>query len=100
MSDHDQRTPGFWHDRRVLVTGATGMIGSWLVREALELGARIVALVKDADPQSELWRSGDIHRVSVVNGTLEDFRTLESAINLHETDTVFHLGAQTIVGVA
>lgn len=90
----------FWHGRRALVTGATGMVGSWLVKDLLALGARVVALVRDADPQSELYRSGDIHRVSVVNGRLEEYADLERAINEHETDIVFHLGAQTIVGTA
>ncbi len=91
---------GFWRDRRVFVTGATGMIGAWLVKDLLARGAYVVVLVLDADPQSELYRSGDVQRISVVNGTLEDFRTLERAINAHEVDTVFHLGAQAIVGVA
>jgi len=86
--------------RRVLVTGPTGIIGSWLVKDLLARGAYVVALVQDADPQSELYRSGDFQRVSVVNGVLEDFWTLERAINQHEVDTVFHLGAQTIVGTA
>jgi CDP-glucose 4,6-dehydratase len=91
---------GFWNQRRVFITGATGFIGSWLVKELLAHGAYVVALVRDTDPQSELYRSGDIRRVSVVNGRLEDFWTLERAINEYEIDTVFHLGAQTIVGTA
>lgn len=89
-----------WIGRRVFVTGATGVVGAWLVKELLARGASVVALVQDADPQSELYRSGDIQRISVVNGALEEFRTLERAINLHEIDTVLHLAAQTIVGVA
>jgi len=89
-----------WKDRRILVTGGTGMIGSWLVKELLAQGAHVVVLVRDADPLSELYRSGDIQRVAVVNGMLEDFWTLERAINEHEIDTIFHLGAQTIVGTA
>jgi CDP-glucose 4,6-dehydratase len=76
------------------------MIGSWLVKELLKRDAHVVALVLDAEPQSELYRSGDIHKLSVVNGRLEDFLTLSSAINGHEVDTVFHLGAQTTVGAA
>ncbi len=90
---------GVWADRRVLVTGATGMVGSWLVKDLLARGAYVVALVLDADPQSDLYRSGDVARVAVVNGNLEDFRTVERAINAFEVDTVFHLGAQAIVGV-
>jgi len=90
----------FWQDKRILVTGATGIVGSWLVKELLGLGAYVVALMRDADPQSELFRSGDLNRIHVVNGQLEDFAALERAVNKHEVDTVFHLGAQAIVGTA
>ena len=89
-----------WMGRNVLVTGASGMIGSWLVRELLTLGGNVVALVRDADPQSELYRSHDIQRVRVVSGSLEEIRTLERAIAENGVDTIFHLGAQTLVTVA
>jgi CDP-glucose 4,6-dehydratase len=89
-----------WTDRRVFVTGATGIVGSALVKRVLDAGARVVTLVRDWDPQSELIRTGDIMRTSVVNGQLEDYSTLERAINEHEIDTVFHLGAQPIVTTA
>lgn len=90
----------FWGGRRVFVTGGTGIVGSWLVKDLLAQGAHVVVLVFDADPQSELFRSGDVRRVTVVNGALEDFRTLERAILAHECDTAIHLGAQALVGVA
>jgi len=92
--------PFSWKNHHVLVTGASGMVGSWLVKDLLALGAHVVVLIRDADPQSELYRSGDILQTSVVNGVLEDFWTLERVINEQEIQTIFHLGAQTIVGVA
>jgi CDP-glucose 4,6-dehydratase len=92
--------PGFWRERRVFVTGATGIVGSCLVRELLGQGAQVAVLVRDADPQSELLRSGDLNRCTVFNGSMEDLWTLERAISLHEAEYVFHLAAQTIVGVA
>ena len=91
---------GFWEGHRVFVTGATGMIGSWLIKFLLGQGTNVVALDFDADPKSELYRSGDIQRVLKVDGALEDFRTLERTIHEYEVDTVIHLGAQTIVGAA
>lgn len=101
MTDAHAQTPAdFWKDRRVFVTGATGIVGSWLVKELLSQSAYVVALVRDADPQSEFFRSGDDRRTFVVNGRLEDFSALERAINEHEIETVFHLAAQPIVGVA
>ena len=84
----------------MFVTGATGMVGSWLIRGLLEEGAHVVALVLDADPYSELYRSDDANRVAVVNGALEDLHVLERAIAGHAVDSVFHLGAQTIVETA
>lgn len=89
-----------WENRTAFVTGATGLVGSWLCPRLLEKGARVVALVRDWDPQSELIRSGVIQRCSVVSGRLEDYSALERALSEHEVDTVFHLGAQAIVGTA
>src|SRR4051794_34016371 len=89
-----------WSSRRVLVTGATGFVGSWLTLRLLELGAYVVALIRDMDPQSELLRSGALERVSVVNGALEDVGTVDRAVVEHDVDTIMHLGAQTIVGAA
>ena len=89
-----------WTGVPVLVTGATGIVGSWLCDELLNRGAKVVGLIKDTDPQSELLRNGNIARVTVVNGNLEDYWTIERAINEHEIQSVFHLGAQAIVGAA
>jgi len=89
-----------WNGKRVFVTGATGLVGSWLCRRLLREGAHVVALVRDWDPQSEFIRSGDVRRCSVVSGCLEDYGTLARAVAEHEVDTVFHLGAQAIVGTA
>lgn len=92
--------PSFWTGRRVLVTGATGMVGSWLCRRLVDVGAQVAALIRDADPQSDLLRSGTISRLSVINGCLERYGDVERAVNEAEVDTIFHLGAQTIVGTA
>jgi CDP-glucose 4,6-dehydratase len=82
------------------VTGATGVVGSWLTRRLVDEGGYVVALVRDLDPQSELLRSGTLQRVTVVNGELEDAATVERAVVDHDVDTIMHLGAQTIVGAA
>jgi CDP-glucose 4,6-dehydratase len=91
---------GFWTDRPVFVTGATGLLGSHLVAELLECGAQVVCLVRDAVPQSHFHRLGHERRVVIVHGALEDYPLLERSLNEHEIETVFHLGAQTIVGTA
>ena len=89
-----------WKGKSVLVTGATGLVGSWLVRKLLEEGAYISALVLDMDPSSELIRSGDFDKLSVINGDLADFNAVSRAVHQNASEIVFHLGAQTIVGTA
>jgi CDP-glucose 4,6-dehydratase len=88
---------GAYAGRTVLVTGAGGIVGSWLVRALLGGQVNVVALIRDVDPRSELVRSGDDQRIVRVYGSLEDVVTLERVIGQYEVDIVFHLGAQTQV---
>lgn len=90
----------FWKDRQVYVTGATGLLGSHLVLALVGKGANVVCLVRDEISQSHFTRLGLRDKVVIVRGGLEDYPLLERSINEHEIDTVFHLGAQTIVGTA
>jgi CDP-glucose 4,6-dehydratase len=90
----------FWQDRPVFVTGASGLLGGYVVRRLLNAGADVVCLVRDWVPQSELVRGGLLENVKVVRGDVRDQATLERALGEYEIDTVFHLAAQTIVGIA
>jgi CDP-glucose 4,6-dehydratase len=93
-------TASFWRDRPVFVTGASGLLGSWLVRHLVAAEADVVALVRDWIPRSELAAAGLLDRVRVVRGDVRDQETMERALGEYEIATVFHLAAQTIVGVA
>jgi CDP-glucose 4,6-dehydratase len=90
----------FWQDRPTLVTGATGLLGSWLVKRLLAEGADVVGLVRDWVPNSELVRSRDLDRVRVVRGDVREQALIERTLGEYEVATVFHLAAQTIVGIA
>ena len=93
-------TGGFWQDRSVLVTGATGLVGGWLTRRLVDAGADVVCVVRDWVPQSELVRGRTIERVRVVRGDICDRDLVERTMGEYETGTVIHLAAQTIVGIA
>jgi CDP-glucose 4,6-dehydratase len=90
----------FWQDRPTLVTGATGFLGGWVVRQLLRQGAEAVCLIRDWVPQSELIGSDLLQQVASVRGDLRDQALLERVVGEYEIDTVLHLAAQTIVGVA
>src|SRR5438445_10975428 len=95
-----EQASAFWLDRPVLVTGCTGLLGSWLTRALVERGASVVGLIRDWVPESELLRGGTIEHIAVVRGDVRDQETLERVLGEYEIDTVFHLAAQTIVGIA
>jgi len=90
----------FWRDRPTLVTGATGLVGGALVRRLVDRQADVICLVRDWVPQSEFVSSRLIDRVKVVRGDVADRSLLERTLGEHEVDTVIHLAAQTIVGIA
>jgi CDP-glucose 4,6-dehydratase len=90
----------FWQDRPTFVTGATGLVGGRLVARLLDAGADVVCLVRDWVPQSSLVRAGQVEQVKVVRGDVCDQALLERVLGEYEIDTVIHLAAQTIVGIA
>jgi CDP-glucose 4,6-dehydratase len=94
-----QPSQSFWEGRPVAVTGATGFVGAHLTAELVSLGARVVVLRRDevpANPVSDAWAG----RVSVVRGQLEDQEPVERLLTEYDVATVFHLAAQSQVGVA
>lgn len=92
--------PSFWRDRSVLVTGATGLLGGWLTQRLLDQGAQVTALVRDWVPASEFVHAGLAERVNIVRGGLASPYLLERVLGEYEVGIVFHLAAQTIVGIA
>ncbi|MCU1231264.1 MAG: rfbG, partial [Acidobacteria bacterium] len=90
----------FWLDRPVFVTGATGLVGGWLVQRLLDARANVICLVRDWVPQSFVAGKGLLDRVNVVRGELQDYETIERALNEYEIATVLHLGAQALVPIA
>lgn len=86
-----------WRDRPVLVTGASGLLGSWLVPALQARGARVVVLVRDIVPDA-LLQTSEAGRLAVsVFGDARDGRLVERVLAEYEIDAVFHLAAQTIV---
>jgi CDP-glucose 4,6-dehydratase len=86
--------------RSVLVTGAYGLLGSWLVRALVQRGDRVVALRRDRTPRSALVLDAVEQHLDVVHGDLNDPNLLVRALGEYDVDTVFHLAAQTIVPTA
>src|SRR5262249_40713925 len=69
-------------------------------RALLERGAHVIGLIRDRVAGSELVRSGLAGRIDRVRGCVEDHALIERALAEYEVQTVIHLAAQTIVGIA
>lgn len=89
-----------WRNRRVLVTGCTGLLGAWLTESLCERRADVIGLVRDSVPKSNFYLMGLDKRVVCVRGAVEDFDLVERTLNEYEIEVVFHLAAQTLVGIA
>ncbi|MBN1157024.1 GDP-mannose 4,6-dehydratase [Candidatus Woesearchaeota archaeon] len=88
-----------WEEKNVFVTGGSGFVGSWLTKKLLEKNANVTVLVRD-----EVKNSGlnllNVEGYNVVRGDITDYSVVERALNEFEIETVFHLAAQAIVGIA
>ena len=89
-----------WRRRRVFVTGCTGLVGAWLTDWLVSAGADVVGLVRDSVPGSNFYSLGLDRKIVSVRGDLEDYALIERTLNEYEIEVVFHLAAQTIVGIA
>lgn len=90
----------FWENKNILITGCTGLLGSWLTESLISKNANVVGLVRDSVPKSRFYESSIRNNVVTVRGEIENYFLLERIINEYEIDTVFHLAAQTIVTLA
>jgi len=89
-----------WHLRNVFITGITGFLGSYIAEELMNLGANVVGLIRDYVPKSRYYIDRINEKVTSIKGSICDYQLLLRILNEYEIDTVFHLAAQTIVGIA
>ncbi|MBU0591471.1 GDP-mannose 4,6-dehydratase [Candidatus Micrarchaeota archaeon] len=90
----------YFDSKRILITGATGLIGPWLVEDLLNCGSDVTCLIRDHIPDSRFFTEKICDKVNLANGDLVDYPSVERVINEYEPEIVIHLGAQAIVGTA
>lgn len=90
----------FWNNRTAFVTGATGFVGAHVVRQLVVKGAKVVCLQRDNIRLNSLDIFNLRNKITVINGSVEDFVLMERILNEYEIDAVFHLAAQALVGAA
>ena len=90
--------PGFWLNRRVLVTGHTGFKGSYLAYWLAEMGANVVGYAQPATMSARLYSSLNLdHHIESITGDITDLSHLEAVIASREPEVIFHLAADALV---
>jgi CDP-glucose 4,6-dehydratase len=82
-----------WQDRRVFITGSTGLVGQWLTRALLEKGANPVILIRDGVPA--MWQFAE--HCTIIRGDVIDLPLMQRILNEYDIEIVYHLAAQAIV---
>ena len=91
---------GYWQGKQVFITGCTGLLGSWLTAVLCRQGANVLGLIHNDPAQSLLAYMGLIDQIDTVEGDIRDFELIQNILTHHKIDTIFHLAAQTQVGIA
>jgi UDP-glucose 4-epimerase len=80
--------------RPILVTGAGGFAGSYVVRELLDHGYRVVGFdVNDYRPESRFVIGDRIGEVALERGSIESLPRLLEVVSTHRPGAIVHLGA-------
>ncbi len=89
-----------WEEKNVLITGATGFVGSWLTKNLVEKKANVVVLIRDHFPSSPLFYNGTYPKIKAARGDIVDYNSVRRIFNEYEIDTCLHVAAQPIVTIA
>ena len=88
----------FFKDRKILVTGHTGFIGSWLTKWLILYGSKICGYALEPPSVPSLYKSINLENsISGVRGDIKDRKLLRKTIQNFQPEIVFHLAAQPIV---
>jgi CDP-glucose 4,6-dehydratase len=90
--------PGFWRDRRVLLSGHTGFKGAWLSLWLQSLGARVTGFALDVPTQPSLYELAKVGEgMESIEGDVRDPAALAAAVAAAAPEIVIHMAAQSLV---
>jgi len=91
-------TNNFWRDKKVLITGYEGFLGSHLTRTLLNYGARVWGLDIITYRKHTILSDKDLNKIKVIKGSVEKISLVERIIKENKIEFIFHLAAKALVG--
>lgn len=89
--------PGFWLDRRVLLTGHTGFKGAWLTLWLTELGARVTGLSLPPCTRPSLFALAGSGRAANIFGDISAYAVVLRTVADCDPEIIIHTAAQVLV---
>lgn len=87
-------------NKNILITGATGFVGSYLAKELIDQKANVYGLIRrraDGTKSKNLQDHGIHESIKLIEGDLADISSIAQAIDQSNPDYIFHLAAQSFV---
>ncbi|MCM8763864.1 MAG: GDP-mannose 4,6-dehydratase [Candidatus Omnitrophica bacterium] len=88
----------FWKEKKVLITGYEGFVGSWLCSFLLKAGAEIFGLDIKTHRRQTILSQDELTKIKITKGSVENFNIVYDLIRNNRIEIVFHLAAKSIVG--
>ncbi len=88
----------FYKNKSVLITGVTGFKGTWLCSWLLELGANVVGVGYNPNPNKNLFYKLNLNRKIKLNlFDIRNFSKLQKLVKKTKPSIIFHLAAQPLI---
>jgi CDP-glucose 4,6-dehydratase len=88
----------FWKNKKVLITGYEGFLGSWLTKFLLDAGASITGLDILTRRKKTVLTKAELDDMRIVQGSVENLKLLSTICRDDSVEFIFHLGAKALVG--
>ncbi len=89
----------FWKNKKILITGIDGFVGSNLAKKLIQNGANVSGIIQK-NKKSLLYFEGIYKKCKLYIGDINDNKFIKKIIKKNKFQILFHLAAQVEVGVA
>jgi len=90
----------YWKNKKILITGINGFVGSNLAKKLISLDAKVFGLVRTLHFNSLLYYENINKKCFIINGDILDKDLIKRVLIENQITHIFHLAAQAEVGIA
>ncbi len=90
----------FWRNKKVLITGFEGFLGSNLTKTLLATKAKVVGLDIKTHREATILCHADYRNIVDYKGSVTNYKLLQEILQKHSIDVIFHLAAEAIVNLS